>query len=559
MDGVVRACPFGFTGVRPGVAQPPGFRHFLGAPDRRFHWRGAEPRGDAAALDGFRRDMAVLGRALESAPEPAGKPRLPAGYTYALQLVAHDVVETSLPFWAAGPGSDTRNLQSRPLRLNTLYGAGADLHPPAAARDAGSADMPVAFRLGRVRAAPGEAEPLPSGRDIPRISTQPTTDADSVHGLNATLLADARNDLHVMLSQTTVLFMALHNALLDRLPPLGRTDLATRTRLAHARLGCVKSAVVLIYRAILRDDILPRILHPEVQALYARGAPLLESAATPPGLPLEFSHGAFRFAHAMAKGSYRMRGLRDPAHKMGAVLQRNSELLGNRFPQDATWVLDWGGFLPMEGEEEVLNMARPIGATSNPHFALDRRFGHLYGDIDSKGLALRDLMSGGLAGLWSVWSLREALMRNAALAPLLDLTPERCGAAVAAWGQALPVTARPSAEIMRGLTEDPPLAFFVLLEAGLETGHAGLGPLGSIIIAETLHGIMARDPLPAEELADDLPAQLAEVERMHGFAPGEARLPAIHSLPGLLRFLSAEPQWRDAFPPLFSPPQARTA
>ena len=317
--------------------------------------------------------------------------------------------------------------------------------------------------------------------------------------------------------------------------------------------------MVLIYREILRGDILPRILHPAVMALYAGHAPLLEQAGAGGDMPIAFSHGAFRFGHAMVRGAYHLRSAEEPEHPMALVLQRSSEVIGHRFPQDATWVLDWAAFLPMQGDM-ALNMARPIGATSNPHFGLDRRFGHVHEDIDSKGVALRDLLSAGLAGLWSVWSLRDAICGHAAggaLAPLLDLTPGRWEAALAAWRAALPEAARPSIQIMRGLAEDPPLPFFVLLEASLSGGHAGLGALGSIIVAETILGTLARDRLPAELAPGDLPARLRQVERMHGFASEPALLPAIETFPGVLRFLSGEPQWRDARPPLFSAAPAR--
>ena len=48
--------------------------------------------------------MSAIARAMTEAPEPK-KDQLPSGYTYALQLVAHDMVDTTVPLWAVGARS----------------------------------------------------------------------------------------------------------------------------------------------------------------------------------------------------------------------------------------------------------------------------------------------------------------------------------------------------------------------------------------------------------------------------------------------------------------------
>jgi hypothetical protein len=257
------------------------------------------------------------------------------GYTYALQLVAHDMVDTSLPFWAMSQGAETRNLQTRPLRLNTVYGAGPGLFPLAYSADPTSGES-IAFRLGTVRARPTGADPVPAGRDIPRVSLATTMDSATATGLNAALLADERNDQHLLLSQMTVIFMLLHNAILAKLPPVPDNDMgaAEHALVAETRFACAKAATVLIYRDVLRNDILRHILHPKVLSLYDAGVPLLERDSSERGVPLEFSHGAFRFGHAMVRSDYQFGSADDVAarHPIEQILRLNSGGSVSAFP-----------------------------------------------------------------------------------------------------------------------------------------------------------------------------------------------------------------------------------
>ena len=123
------ACPV--AGTAPvGILGPlPGFRHFLGEPAAadRFRVDGADPRRSAAAMATLRRRLRGLALLMGDRPRQAAEnPAIPAGYTYLLQLTAHDLVSTTTAFWAAGgPAPGVANAQAAPLRLHTLYGAGS--------------------------------------------------------------------------------------------------------------------------------------------------------------------------------------------------------------------------------------------------------------------------------------------------------------------------------------------------------------------------------------------------------------------------------------------------
>jgi len=113
-------------------------------------------------------------------------------------------------------------------------------------------------------------------------------------------------------------------------------------------------------------------------------------------------------------------------------------------------------------------------------------------------------MSAGLAGLWSVWALIDAVRGNPArscFAPLLAETRECRPAELAKWRDSLPAVSQPGVTTMHALEDDPPLPFFVLLEAASASEHPGLGVLGSIIVAEAIFGALARDRLPVEQLS----------------------------------------------------------
>ena len=106
----------------PAHGTPPGFRHFLGTPrpSQRFTAYGIDPLAMPAHLPKVRGLMNRLSRRMDAQlPWPAHgdtsiecweNPRIPSGYTYLLQFVAHDLVHSAIPLSVAGAlGADTAN------------------------------------------------------------------------------------------------------------------------------------------------------------------------------------------------------------------------------------------------------------------------------------------------------------------------------------------------------------------------------------------------------------------------------------------------------------------
>ena len=96
------------------TATAPGFRHFLGTPrpSQRFKVDGIDPLCAPAHLPRVRALMNRLSRRMDAEiqwPSHADaslerweNPRIPSGYTYLLQFVAHDLVHSAIPLSVAG-------------------------------------------------------------------------------------------------------------------------------------------------------------------------------------------------------------------------------------------------------------------------------------------------------------------------------------------------------------------------------------------------------------------------------------------------------------------------
>ena len=251
---------------------------------------------------------------IPTARSNAGKTlHIPSGYTYLLQFVAHDLVHSAIPLSVAGElNADTANARRSALKLETLFGSGPVGSPFVYALDAPNDERRTKLRLGRMRWKDKGVEPGCPFRDIARTPAENVTGIDrSIAGhrvaLTEALVADPRNDDHAIMSQLTALFALLHNGLVDM---VRRGEPATGI---NANLGAAYKRFLCARDALTRD-----LSHHHSQGPDAAGDASgdLRGLFRPgPGLhrstrarhqeqrdgwqvPLEFSHGAFRFGHA---------------------------------------------------------------------------------------------------------------------------------------------------------------------------------------------------------------------------------------------------------------------
>ncbi len=405
---------------------------------------------------------------------PDDNPAIASGYVYLSQLVGHDLTFLGSTFPSINDALlDQQNLRTIALNLDTVYGGGP-LDKPFAYRAPARNEQPrILLRLGR---AGGEgADPRLVDRDLPRIGCPHLNGPDgrAAEGLTDVLIADPRNDAQPMLAQMLVLFHLLHNEVCRRLRSR-HAGLADREAFAAAR-----AIVTEVYTTIIRQDLLARLLNARVRDFYENNpdAPIERTGAT--GMPVEFSHAAFRCGHVMLRPGYQFNsdnifGLRD-------TLQVNSSSLPEAMPLSRAWLIDWSLFFPIHGS--VPNPSRRIAPYYVPFLHDQRAFGTRDGAVRS--LPHRDLLRGASVHMRSVHSLIEKLpasLRDAS--PVLSREDERARMIVA-WLEAGTVAF--SDEDKAVLSRDPPLHLFLLLEAAQTENGERLGVLGSVIVAEVLY------------------------------------------------------------------------
>jgi hypothetical protein len=497
-------------------AAAPGFRHFLDTPrpSQRFKVDGIDPLCAPAHLPRVRALMNRLSRRMDAeiqwpshtdaSLERWENPRIPSGYTYLLQFVAHDLVHSAIPLSVAGTlGAGTANARRTPLQLETLFGSGPVGSPFVYALDAPNDDRRTKLRLGRMRWKDKNVEAGCPFRDIARAPAENVTGIDrSIAGhrvaLTEALVADPRNDDHAIMSQLTALFALLHNNLIDLVrrqePTAGANG---HFGAAHKRFLCARGALTSIYHNIIRKDLMQRVIHPTIYAAYCGPNPDFidrhaSSSEADDGwqIPIEFSHGAFRFGHAMVRPEYQINDLSN--HDLNNTLEKSSANDPVNMPLDSSWIVRWSRFFEINGSRP--NFSRRIGPYLSDGLGNDQIF-PAFDETDRVGLLYRDLFGAAIAGLWSVDALiAEIAVRRPHFINTSRLLSDRAWrvSQIREWLASAPVYGGLTADDIETLSNDPPLPFFILFEAMQQPEAKGLclGPLGSIIVSEVIFGAL---------------------------------------------------------------------
>jgi hypothetical protein len=559
-------------GVDPRHEAPPGFRHFLGTPNasQRFRAYGIDPLDAPEHLPKVRALMNRLSRRMDAELQwPAHadatiecweNPQIPSGYTYLLQFVAHDLVHSAIPLSVAGGlSADTANARRTALKLETLFGSGPVGSPFVYAQDAPNDERRTKLRLGRMRWKDKAVEPGCPFRDIARTPAENVTGIDrSIAGkrvaLTEALIADPRNDDHAIMSQLTALFALLHNGLID-IVRRGEPTTGPNANLgaAYKRFLCARDALTLIYHNVIRKDLMRRAMHPVIYAAYSGPVPnFVDRSAngTPEQdgwqIPLEFSHGAFRFGHAMVRPEYIINDL--ATHDLNKTLEKTSANDPVNMPLDATWIVRWSRFFEIEGSRP--NFSRRIGPYLSDGLGNDQIF-PAFDQTNRVGLLYRDLLGATVAGLWSV---------NALVAEIAARRPHLIGASrlladrpyrisqIRDWLASESAYGGLSPEDIETIANDPPLPFFILFEAMQQAKGLCLGPLGSIIVSEVIFGALADNELPAgrgtASLADALAKLCSEYYPTNVFS----EVPEIERMDQLVEFTAEVAGLQQAVP-----------
>lgn len=449
---------------------------------------------------------------------------LPAGYTYLAQFIDHDISRIGTrnrpPSENPIPIHDISLLTSPALDLSSLYGPA-----PKQEQTPGHADSPGEDSPPDEDTQPAGATPLgdePTFDDRGRFEGwapgQPSflidvNRHDAGEGGRQKRLAkipDRRNDEHLIISQLHVLFMNLHNRIIDGIVP----DEVDEIGPDHRFFKRAKRLVVLLYQAVIRHDLLTKILDEQVlDTLFEDHGipPLLDIAPSEDAsIPIEFAGAAFRFGHSMVQPAY------DIGDDVRLSLRRLSEVLGSanegpdRRPEHRVkWehFFDLGNVTPNQARPISWNLIKELselgqlpGNAGSPSDADEHEHGEARGG-GPIGLAGRNLLRGKELDLpyaqriiWRLAKVRKDYVDAVGLAEQA-IDERRFGG--------FPLLL----DVLRkwGFENRTPLWTYVLLEPvprQAEPHEARLGKLGSTVVGEVFRCLLTTSE-PSILNADD--------------------------------------------------------
>ncbi|MBT33622.1 MAG: hypothetical protein CMO01_28495 [Thalassobius sp.] len=279
------------------------------------------------------------------------------------------------------------------------------------------------------------------------------------------IIADARNDENLIISQLHATFLKMFNKINDNLDDSGLSNADAYSR---ARQLCRWA-----YQYVVLNDYLPTVCDPDVVNDILRNGPFFYNTSFP-YMPLEFSVSAFRFGHSMIRPSYMLN--EDTTMNIMKILDPAANLIDTATGNiRADVVVDWANFVG----ENPANLARKI----DPFIA--------------KGLF--DLSK--IAGTPPPPSVLASLTQRNLLRGYLLSIPT--GQAIAEAMRIMPLT---ETELVDGLNEEQtsvmqdsdfvkmtPLWFYILQEAKVQKDGNTLGYVGSKLVGETITGLVKGD------------------------------------------------------------------
>ncbi|RJP62896.1 MAG: peroxidase [Comamonadaceae bacterium] len=441
---------------------------------------------------------------------------IPAVFTYLGQFIDHDMTAGTntddvlealridatliIPQDRQLVQNGLRNMRKGSLQLDSLYGDGPFNSPEstklqAAMRDPVNPNKMLLGELVRLNGAPPRTERIAPADDnffdLPRVGAivgpgkpfadvaalplplQPAPGDTSGKWKRKAFIGDSRNDENLIVAQTHLAFLRLHNSFVER--GMDFTE-ARQATVFHYQWLIVNSYLDEVCdRATLSSVIANKA--PLYTKFLERVKPTLPLGVLP--VPLEFSAAAFRFGHSMVRGVYDFN-----ANFKDATLTQLFQFTGGgpnpvggagfdleTLPDN--WPIDWVRFL----DRAPGRRARPIDT------GLASPLGDMVNETTGvfKQLAERNLRRGHVLNLPSAQSVIAALT-NMGLEPTTELTSAQLTSGVT--GSALQAG---------GFVDETPLWFYVLKEAEV-FGRGKLGPVGSRLVAETIFGLIVHDP-----------------------------------------------------------------
>ncbi|PJK31696.1 peroxidase family protein [Minwuia thermotolerans] len=412
-------------------------------------------------------------------------PNIPSGYTYLAQMASHDLFMSDNSAPSLRDPATVKNVRGRPLMLETIYGRNPELDA-VAFEHASDLRGPNAIHWPRTRfRLDGVSHEVDDwSRDTSR---SPRRDIGRIRNVRfgeeygCPLVADERNDDHAILSQMTALFQLAHNAAIDSIEwndkPSDPLDSANNFATARA-------ALTYVFRNIVRRDLLARLLDPLVRHHYERSDDPGRFILDPPEgsvLTPEFINAAYRMGHAMVRSSYEFaEGTR---HNLPEVMRSTSFRVPRRTPLGVHWIVRWSRFFEFKGAHSLPQLSRRI----SPKYVAALHDKQMFPASDSPepgGLPYRDLVRSAISDVMKIDALAQLIEKRAP--ELAEQLPwisdeEIRRSALRNWIGAA------DDEIVKEFVGNPPPGLYFLIEAAGAHKGERLGPMGSIVLAETFY------------------------------------------------------------------------
>ncbi|MEZ5284837.1 MAG: heme peroxidase family protein [Vicinamibacterales bacterium] len=394
----------------------------------------------------------------------------PAAFTYLGQFIDHDITARTdrdetvsilgrgEPVGRLDPDEVVAKLRNgrRPqLDLDSVFGEGPGL--------AGSA-VPATTQSQILYDGAYRLQLFQSGSrvDLPR---RVTVDLEGNTSYPA-VIADARNDENLNVSQLHAAFLRFYNAVRD-----------VQTGGDKARYVRARQLVRWAYQYVVVHDYLPAVCDPDIVADTLANGPRFIGSTAGRGdafMPLEFSTAAFRFGHSMIRPFYRV----NAASGDLTILQilGTSANAANFDSADHqlldTRIIDWRNY---------------VGSSAQRARKIDTKIAH---DLFTLPFRPDDPILTNLAQSNLFRGYNLSIPTGQAICDAFGVTPMH-----------------PHTEILAG--EDPgivdvlkeayfhhrtPLWYYILREAAVQQGGERLGEVGSRLVSETIIGLLKQDP-----------------------------------------------------------------
>lgn len=324
----------------------------------RPRWAAAARGYDETNIETWEKVAEIINKGMIDADSDEGAP---AGLTYVLQLLAHDVALHSTPSAFSSSANDFLPMNRRPnaLMLDTLYGEDcqlSDLQFANPVRRGASSNVHYVyegrFELGKMDA---DAGPEANGTDFGRVPEHNDDPAAPVVRHYRARAADRRNDSHFLINQITVLWARYHNAMLEEITALGRPpttfhgDPSKSSEVSLACFQAARAATIAAWHNVIRNDVIPAYTSATEQEIKA-GVDKLKAA----GLDSDkgFAFAILRAFHCLPLDSYIFE-TRD--FELKDILSIGGHDSITR-PFDA-WRMPWAKFFDFPGQPKAVNRA----------------------------------------------------------------------------------------------------------------------------------------------------------------------------------------------------------